>query len=378
MSTENTPPRELSRKWQWFVILFVIAFSFACVFISAQSASGHATDRMIQANMLAESTVSYINTDDHIKFGSLDLDLIFEVTQDAGSLEKTMIAPPDSYTPVSVADLPDSPTPKPTITQTSILPTKTKLVTATVVQPSQTPIEPTTTPIPATATLTTTPIPPTPTSKATYIPASPTPRPTKKPKQPTDTSIPASPTATPTHTDEPTHSPTLTLTFTNTPVFTPTDTPISSPTDTPIIPPSDTPITPPTDTPVIPPSDTPIIPPTDTPVNPPTNTPVPPPTNTPIPPYQNIKPILNCVEDNGDGTYKAVFGYNNRNSYSVTINIGSNNAVLPLPADRGQPTTFSPGRHRTVFNANFDEDLGVAWILDGDIEAAWKDSPACP
>jgi hypothetical protein len=49
---------------------------------------------------------------------------------------------------------------------------------------------------------------------------------------------------------------------------------------------------------------------------------------------------------NKDGTYTLSFGYFNTNHVDVTVPAGPDNAFLPDPADRGQPTTFLAGRHR--------------------------------
>jgi K319-like protein len=49
---------------------------------------------------------------------------------------------------------------------------------------------------------------------------------------------------------------------------------------------------------------------------------------------------------NKDGTFTLSFGYFNTNRVDVSIPAGPDNAFLPDPADRGQPTTFLAGRHR--------------------------------
>ncbi len=373
MSTDTQTSRKISRGWQWLIIFFVIFLSFACVFLSAESASGSEPDRVIQANLLADSKANYMDFDEQVEFAPMDSKVILEVTRDADGLKKTLIVPSLSTTPVSVAKLPDTLTPQPTVANTRVLPSATNPQTATQVPASNTPIPPTATQVPDTPT----PIQATSTATFIYVAPSATATQTRKPKQPTATSVP--PSATLTSTDEPTFTPTLTWTPTETPVPPPTNTPTILPSDTPIIPPTDTPVNPPTNTPIIPPTDTPITPPIDTPVGPPTDTPIPPPpTITPIPPYQNIRPLLRCVENNGDGTFKAYFGYNNRNNYSVSLSVGSNNMFFPAPADRGQPETFSPGRRASAFSVNFNEDAGLLWVLDGGAEVAWRGSPLCP
>src|SRR5689334_16868715 len=45
-----------------------------------------------------------------------------------------------------------------------------------------------------------------------------------------------------------------------------------------------------------------------------------------------------------DGSYELVFGYMNRNADPIEVPLGPGNQVDPAPADRGQPTSFLPGR----------------------------------
>jgi hypothetical protein len=144
----------------------------------------------------------------------------------------------------------------------------------------------------------------------------------------------------------PTSTPTETATPTRTPPATPTATP------------SNTPITPaPTNT------TTPI--PTDTAT----------PTNTPEP--VNIQPILECVTNNGGGSYTAFFGYDNPNTYAVNIPVGGQNGFTPPPQDRGQPTTFLPGRQFFVFSVNFGGSPPIGWHLESSTAMASDNSPAC-
>ncbi len=79
-----------------------------------------------------------------------------------------------------------------------------------------------------------------------------------------------------------------------------------------------------------------------------------------------VKPTLEFVEDNGDGTCTAHFGFLNENSYSVVIPIGTapQNYFSPSPQDRGQPTVFPPGRHYDVFTVQF-VGTSLVWNLAG-------------
>lgn len=60
-------------------------------------------------------------------------------------------------------------------------------------------------------------------------------------------------------------------------------------------------------------------------------------------PADTVWPALEFVADNGDGTFTAFFGYDNRNASAVAIPVGPENTFSPEPANRGQPTVFKPG-----------------------------------
>ena len=61
-----------------------------------------------------------------------------------------------------------------------------------------------------------------------------------------------------------------------------------------------------------------------------------------------ISPIFDGWEELPDGTRLFYFGYINRGP-EVVVPLGPDNSFEPGPADRGQPTTFLPGRHEHVF-----------------------------
>ncbi|MFZ3018130.1 MAG: HYR domain-containing protein [Gallionella sp.] len=77
-----------------------------------------------------------------------------------------------------------------------------------------------------------------------------------------------------------------------------------------------------------------------------------------------IEPKLECVKTNGPGSFTARFGYNNANKVAVTIPVGPDNAFAPLPADRGQTTTFLPKRQKNTFAVDFDGNR-ITWALKG-------------
>lgn len=79
---------------------------------------------------------------------------------------------------------------------------------------------------------------------------------------------------------------------------------------------------------------------------------------------EKISPILECVEQIGETTYKAYFGYLNENDEDITIDIGPENKFTPSPQDRDQPTIFQPGRNYSAFNVTFNGN-NLVWTLTG-------------
>ena len=66
---------------------------------------------------------------------------------------------------------------------------------------------------------------------------------------------------------------------------------------------------------------------------------------------QSEKPIYVQYEGfirQADGSLILSFGYFNTGDADVAIPVGDRNQFLPAPADRGQTTLFSKGRHRSV------------------------------
>jgi hypothetical protein len=100
------------------------------------------------------------------------------------------------------------------------------------------------------------------------------------------------------------------------------------------------------------------------------------------PAADSIVPQLQCVVDNRNGTFTAHFGYLNENNFLVSIPIGSSNKFNPAPHDRGQPTTFQPGRVENAFSVEF-KGTKLTWKLKGpdhhrNTAIATKESPRCP
>jgi hypothetical protein len=100
--------------------------------------------------------------------------------------------------------------------------------------------------------------------------------------------------------------------------------------------------------------------------------------NAPVP---AVLPILQCVANNRNGTFTAVFGYLNQNNVPISIPIGSANKFTPAPQDRGQPSTFQPGQANNAFAVIFKGNR-LTWKLKGGdhqryIAIATPASPPC-
>ncbi len=87
-------------------------------------------------------------------------------------------------------------------------------------------------------------------------------------------------------------------------------------------------------------------------------------TLTPLTQPQPVKPVLECVVENGPGDFTARFGYLNENGETVGIPVGGDNKFSPDPQDRGQPTDFAPGRVVEAFGVDFDGS-NLVWTLTG-------------
>lgn len=88
----------------------------------------------------------------------------------------------------------------------------------------------------------------------------------------------------------------------------------------------------------------------------------------------DVFPTLQCVIDNGDGTYTAWFGYINNSSSTVVIPVDPNfskNMFTSNPKYRGQPDTFLPGTHEHVFSVLFDGNK-ITWMIKEDNAARQK------
>lgn len=82
----------------------------------------------------------------------------------------------------------------------------------------------------------------------------------------------------------------------------------------------------------------------------------------------SVFPTLQCVLDNGDGTYTAYFGYINTSNDTVPIPYDpshAKNMFTSEPKYRGQPDMFEPGTHEFVFSVVFDGSK-ITWMIKED------------
>lgn len=95
-------------------------------------------------------------------------------------------------------------------------------------------------------------------------------------------------------------------------------------------------------------------------------------------PTSGIRPVLECVQREPDGSYTAFFGYRNMLRVDRALEFGPDNFFSPGPSDRGQPNFFqgSTGM-RFLFWVPFDGEP-LTWTLGGNWVTASRDSPLCP
>jgi len=96
----------------------------------------------------------------------------------------------------------------------------------------------------------------------------------------------------------------------------------------------------------------------------------------------SLVPLLECVDNNGNGTYTAHFGYLNQSGSTINLEVGPKNMFVPGQEDFGQPTVFLPGEHLNVFSVVFPGTEDLKWMLkaDGDKRhqvTASADAEAC-
>ncbi len=93
----------------------------------------------------------------------------------------------------------------------------------------------------------------------------------------------------------------------------------------------------------------------------------------------SVTPLVDCVVKNSDGSWTAVFGYDNSTGTTVTIPVGLDNYITPRSYGSPQPTTFAPGVHRGAFTVPVQLGEGPVWTVEQRTSAGVvSTTPACP
>ena len=92
----------------------------------------------------------------------------------------------------------------------------------------------------------------------------------------------------------------------------------------------------------------------------------------------DVVPLVDCVVTHADGSWTAVFGYDNRTGAAVDIPVGPANKVTPAGYGVPQPTSFAPGVRHGVFAVTVPRGGGPMWHLGSTNLAARKADTACP
>ena len=91
-------------------------------------------------------------------------------------------------------------------------------------------------------------------------------------------------------------------------------------------------------------------------------------------------PELDCVmpvrHRRHHGQFVAHFGYRNPNG-PVSVAVGPDNRFVGRNLDRGQVTSFQPGRVERAFSVEFRANETLAWKLNGEVAVANVHSPRC-
>ena len=89
---------------------------------------------------------------------------------------------------------------------------------------------------------------------------------------------------------------------------------------------------------------------------------------------QTVVPFVDCVDfDPAGDAVTAWFSYANGTGDLVFVPLGVDNYFDPLPAGRGQPTTFATGVVRKVFSVTFPAASVLTWNLQGNVAVASND-----
>ena len=85
-----------------------------------------------------------------------------------------------------------------------------------------------------------------------------------------------------------------------------------------------------------------------------------------------VEPTLTCVWTSSSGL-TAVFGFNNSSTSTVIAPVGPLNGFSPSPTDRGQVTTFPPGKVTSAFTVAWSSG-SITWTVLGRTRTATASS----
>lgn len=95
---------------------------------------------------------------------------------------------------------------------------------------------------------------------------------------------------------------------------------------------------------------------------------------------ETLQPVVSCVTSDNDvpGDHVALFGYQNRSSKTLTVELGPQNKFNPgTGSPLGQPTLFKPGQHDDVVAVHFSGPQ-VTWTVGQRTATATPSAKACP
>jgi len=92
----------------------------------------------------------------------------------------------------------------------------------------------------------------------------------------------------------------------------------------------------------------------------------------------NAQLTVECVIPAADGTYRAVFGYDNFSGYDVTVPVGQSNKLIPANLNGSQTTVFAVGAHRASFSTPpMPTGVDITWTVGLYTAKASSASNAC-
>jgi hypothetical protein len=95
------------------------------------------------------------------------------------------------------------------------------------------------------------------------------------------------------------------------------------------------------------------------------------------PACKDLTPIVECIWNNGDGTYSIAWGYDNPSTDTLYIDFGGKNKMAPGADDQGQGTLFTPGMHHNAFVTTVT-GTSRTWTLGNNKAVSGGSTPACP